>query len=235
MSISLQDSAIKKIFREHFKGETPIIISHHEQKVLISNIKDKLNAMEGFYIFKTYSGYTKKELEQICCFKIISSSQYYRDQDFCLKFNKKNELIIEDGFRTNSPVYQLEQIYTLGEKMKLEYKRLDGNYIKKQNEKLKKQKIKELKHKAIIAKINQITREDKFEFQIREYATKVKLLVRLGKVEHMAIDIPYNKFQETLKKLRTTIQTIQELHDSGLRLKIHQTGYRDSNNWKSYK
>jgi hypothetical protein len=136
-----------------------------------------------------------------------------------------------------TPVYHLEQIYTLIDKMNAESKRLEANYLKRKQkreaDRLKKQKIKSLKHKAIIAKINEIAQEDKFEFYLKKYATKVKLVVRLAESEKMEIDIPYAQFQETLKNLRVTIQTLKDLRHAGVTFKIRNLSYREPE-WSYY-
>jgi hypothetical protein len=235
MDMPLHDNTIKKIFREQFKGEMPLIKFGAEKNALISNIKQKLSAMAGFTLLKTSSYRHYRKNEAVCCFQIRSSSKYYRDQEFCLKFNEQHELIIEEGYWRNSPVYHLDQIYTLGEKMKVEYKRLEANYLKREKNKLKKQKIKELKHKAIVAKIIEFAKADKFEFSVEESATKVKLLVRLAESEILAIDIPYEQFQDTLKNLQVTIKTVRKLRDSGTPFQVfsYPRGYWEPE-WISY-
>ncbi|MDM8562054.1 hypothetical protein QUF54_01735 [Candidatus Marithioploca araucensis] len=52
----------------------------------------------------------------------------------------------------------------------------------------------------------------------------------------MKIDIPYDKFQETLQNLRTTIQTILALRDSGITFQIrsYPPRYYDEPTWESY-
>jgi len=229
----LHDSTIKKIFREHFKGEKPIVKYGAEQKEFLSNTKNKLNTMSGFNVLKKpkHKIYTKPA--NICCFQIPSSSEYYSEEEFYLSFNDKNEFIIE-GYRwITSPVYSIEQLYTLPDKMEREYKRVEANYLKRKNKSLKKQKIKELKHKAIIARINEIAKEDKFKFYIVEYQTKVKLVIRLTESERMEINIPYDKFQDRLKNLRVTIQTVRKLYDTGLTFQI-QSYPEDSSEWISF-
>jgi hypothetical protein len=183
-----------------------------------------------------YYKYRNKNHDEVCCFKIISSSKYYCDQEFGLVFGEQNELIIQDRRWLDSPVYHLQQIYTLSDKMKLEYKRLEKNYLKREGVRLKKQKVKDLKHQAIIAKINQIAKEDKLKFSVIEYTNKVKLIICLAHAEEMVIDIPYDKFQETLKNLRTTIQTIRELRESGITFEIrtYPAAYYSEPYWTSF-
>jgi hypothetical protein len=237
MKSFLQNSTIKKIFREHFKtDDTPIIRTGLEKRVLLSTINQKLSTISGVKMLNPANFYRLQasQYEEICYFKILSPSQYYRDQEFYLKYNEQNELQINERYSLSTLVYHLEEIYTLRDKVIKEYQRLEKNCLKKENEKLKRQKIKDLKHKAIIAKINEIAREDKLQFYIKEYTTKVKLIIRLAKSEQMAIDIPYGKFQETLKNLRITIQTIRALRESGITFKIHHyPSYREPR-WISY-
>ncbi|OQY56285.1 MAG: hypothetical protein DRR08_02505 [Candidatus Parabeggiatoa sp. nov. 2] len=123
-------------------------------------------------------------------------------------------MIIEDGYWYQSPVYNIDQIYRLFDKMKREW--LEANYLKRESARFKKQKVKVLKHKAIIAKINQIAKEE----NIRKYVKKVKFIIYLAKAEEMEIDIPYDQFQDTLKNLCVTVQTIRELRDSGVSFQI---------------
>ncbi|MDM8559756.1 hypothetical protein [Candidatus Parabeggiatoa sp. HSG14] len=244
MKNSLQTSTVKKIFREHFKGEVPIVKYDTEKKMLISEIEQKLRTMTGFVISDRYYRY-RSELNESCYFQVHSPSEHYEYPEFTVTFNEQNELIIKKWSGLNSKVYELEQIYTLFDKMTSEFKRLDANYlknrskseseqVKRENEQIKRKKIKDLKHKAIIAKIHEIAKEDQLEFYIRKYITKVKLVIRLAESEKMEIDIPYSKFQEIMQNLRTMIQTIREFHKSGITLKMRRTGYRDPE-WISYK
>jgi len=252
MDISLHTRTLKKILQEHFKGETPIVrYDFKEQNQFLAAIKEKLRMMDGFELSEEerfYPRFFASEFKETCLFTIHSSSKYYSSQDFVLKFNDMNVFIINANYNINSPVYDLEQIYTFSDKMESEYKRLDKIYVRtektreknkaerhkqKENNSIKRKKVKSLKEKAIFAKINEIAKEDKFEFYIEKYITKVKLMVRLTKTEQMEIDIPYGKFQEALQNLRVTIKTIQELRDSGIVFKIRRVSYRDTQ-WISF-
>jgi hypothetical protein len=165
-------------------------------------------------------------------------SQYSFDRAV-LKFNDQDELIIEERWDLiSTPVYHLEQIYTFADKVKRESEKLEAISLKRQEKRkvevLKKEKIKALKLKAIVAKIKEIAREDKFEFYIdKHYATKVKLVVRLAEKEKIEIDIPYNKFQDAVKNLRVTIQTLKDLHSSGITFKIRFLSFCEPK-WISY-
>jgi hypothetical protein len=232
MPIYLHDSTIKKIFRVHFRGETPITIpAGPEQAELLIELKNQLSTRPSTVSSISIS------MERGCCFEIISSSPYYHNQGFCVKFNEHHELIISTKFywSIDSPVYQLEQIYTLIEaKMPVEYERLHKLRAEQTNNVIKRKKIKSLKHTAILATIHEIAKEDKFEFRIYEYANKVKLIVRLTKMEQLEVDIPYSRFQETLKNLRDTIQQIRGYYELGLTFKVRSYLRERNPQWIQY-
>ncbi len=245
MNASLQTSTVKKIFREQFKGEVPIVKYGDDKHRLISEIKQKLSTMTGFSISdRYYYPRYRTELDEICTFKVRSPSEHYDYPEFTVRFNDQNELIIEKWSGLNSKVYELEQIYTLFDKMTLELKRLDANYlknrttrasdqVKRQNDQIKRKKIKALKHKAIIAKIHEIAKEEKLAFYVIEYVTKIKLAISLDDSEKLEIDIPYRQFQEILQNLRVMIKTVKEFYDLGITLKMQRHTYRQPD-WISY-
>jgi hypothetical protein len=233
MPIYLHESTIKKIFREHFRGETPITIpAEPEQVELLTELKNQLSTRTTGRVSSV-----SWSMQSGCCFEIISTSPYYQNQSFCVRFNKQHELIITTKFywSINSPVYQLEQIYTLIEtKMPVEYDRLNKLRAEQTNNVIKRKKIKSLKHTAILATIHEIAKEDKFEFRIHEYANKVKLIVRLTKTEQLEVDIPYSRFQETLKNLRDTIQQIRGYYELGLTFKVRSYLRERNPQWIQY-
>lgn len=232
MPIYLHDSTIKKIFREHFRGETPITMpAGPEQIELLTELKNQLSTRTGRVSSISVS------MQSGCCFEIISSSPYYRNQGFCVRFNERNELVISTKFywSINSPVYQFEQIYTLIEaKMPVEYDRLHKLRAEQTNNVIKREKIKSLKHTAILATIHEIAKEDKFEFRIHEYENKVKLIIRLTKTQQLEIDIPYSRFQETLKNLRDTIQQIRGYYELGLTFRVRSYLRERNPQWIQY-
>jgi len=89
----LQKSTIKKILREQFKADRLIIKHGSEKELLISEIEQKLSTINGLEVSDVPNSMYGK-LEEVCFFKILSSSQYYYDQNFCLNFGKQDELNI---------------------------------------------------------------------------------------------------------------------------------------------
>jgi len=217
--MSLNSRTVAKILREHFTGETPIIKNASEHQTFISSLQTKIEKIKG--IEKPFFYHSSNEPN--CHFSIKDESSFYDNNDFTIKFNQNNELFITHN-RNSANIYQLEQIYSFIDKIKLEYDN-------KQARQLKKEKINKLKQLAIIGNIKKIAKEDKFDFYTLEYATKLKLIVHIGSGKIIEIDIPYGKFQDSLKDLRSLIQTIRELQKSGLTFRFKSNSRYQHDSW----
>jgi len=184
----------------------------------MTSIKSQLEKSKGIIISIYYSR-RDNEPDKLCHFEVSDKEDgYYNSDSFTLKFNENNELMIKH-FSSRAMVYQIEQIYTFIDRLKVEYQ-------KKKARQLKREKINKLKQQAIVAKVKEIAKEDRFEFSVREYSIKLKLTVRIEGGKIVEFDIPYNKFQEVLKDLRSVIQDIRELQKSGISFKIRNDSGR---------
>jgi len=212
------------MLREHFIGDRHLTKNLFEHKECLSSIKDELKKIKGVDMSHRRSS-LDKDLEQVHFVvqeEDDSSGYYYRDDSFTIKFNKQNQLIVEDFIDSYGIVYQIEQIYSFIDRVK-------EAHDKKKTRELKTKKINKLKQQAIIAKIKEIAKEDQFDFYIREYQRKLKLAVRIEGDKLIEVDIPYGQFQDILKDLRSLIQTLRELQKSGINFKLKtdsgDTGY----------
>ncbi|MEN8218339.1 MAG: hypothetical protein ABFS56_18615 [Pseudomonadota bacterium] len=217
--MSLNSRSIAKILREHFTGETPLIKNAFEHQAFISSLQSEIEKIKGIEKHSFYRSFKDNEPEPNCYFSIRDDSCFYSYNSFTIKFNQSNELIITHN-RNRANVYQIEQIYTFIDRIKQEYDNKNAR-------KLKKEKINKLKQLAIIGNIKKIAKEDKFDFYTQEYATKLKLIVQIESGKIIEIDIPYSQFQDTLKELRSLIQSTRELQKSGLTFRLKsRTGYK---------
>jgi len=219
--MSLNSRTIAKILREHFTGETPIIKNAFEHQAFISSLQTEIEKIKG--IEKPYFYRSSSEPEPNYQFSIKDDSSFYDYDSFTIKFNQSNELIITHN-ESRANVYQIEQIFSFIDRIKQEYDN-------KKARQLKKEKINKLKQLAIIGNIKKIAKEDKFDFYTREYATKLKLIVQIELGKIIEIDIPYSQFQDTLKELRSLIQTIRELQKSGLTFRLKSTAKYKHSSW----
>ncbi|KHD10248.1 hypothetical protein PN36_19565 [Candidatus Thiomargarita nelsonii] len=217
--MSLNSRSIAKILREHFTGETPIIKNAFEHQAFISSLQTEIEKIKGIEKRSFYD----KEPEQKYDFSIKDESCFYDYDYFTIKFNQSNELIMSHN-GSRATVYQIEQIFSFIDRIKQEYDNKNARQLKKE-------KINKLKQLAIIGKIKKIAKEDKFDFYTREYATKLKLIVEIELGKIMEIDIPYSEFQDTLKELRSLIQTIKELQKLGLTFRFKSSSKYKHASW----
>lgn len=89
-------------------------------------------------------------------------------------------------------------------------------------DKLKKQKIRDLKTQGIIAKLNEIATEDGFTFYYHQIPTRVKLTVELPAQKLLRIDVPFSNFQEVMQQVRPFIKSCRELAATGIGFAIEK-------------
>jgi hypothetical protein len=230
--MSLNSRTVAKILRETFTGEQPIIKDAFEHKAFIASIKENLKNIKRLDFSSHYSSHTEKDKDLYCYFSVKENDEdrywYYSSDSFTIKFNQHNQLMIEQHLDSFAMVYHVDQIYAFIDKLKLAHQ-------EKNARRLKKKKINGLKQQAIIAKIKEIAKEDQFDFFTREYDKKLKLTVRIKDGSIMEIDIPYGKFQDILKDLRSLIKTVRELQKGGIIFKLKSSsGYKSRSGWTTY-
>jgi len=143
---------------------------------------------------------------------LIIHNPYVRDYNWCyIEFNN-NKLSFSNHYAHG--------YFKNIEKLKLFIAKLHEKFDEENNKKIKKEKINKLKANAVVASIQTMAEEEGFEYSFTYDKTKINLLVRLSKTNALNIYIPYGKFQEVLQKVRDTIKTIRNLHDSGIIFKI---------------
>ncbi len=219
--MSLNFRTVTKLLREHFIGDIPITKNLFEQKEFLLSLKDDVKKIKGLDMSRYYHSEDKESEDIHFMVKEDHDSGYYSYQgdSFTLKFDEQNRLIVEYYTNTYGVVYQVEQIYSFIDKVK-------EAHDKKTARRLKTKKINKLKQQAIIAKMKEIAKEDQFDFFVREYERKLKLGVRIEGNKLVEIDIPYGKFQDILKDLRSLIKTLTELQQSGINFKLRNDSGR---------
>ncbi len=93
-------------------------------------------------------------------------------------------------------------------------------------DKLKKQKMRDLKTQGILAKLNEIAKEDGFKFHAEQTPTRVKLTVELPEKKLLNVDIPFSNFQEIMQKVRPFIKNSREIAETGIAFTIEKVKRR---------
>lgn len=155
----------------------------------------------------------------VCEFSLRHPSERsYRGTQFRLMLNKQGELTITH-YSIIAVVSSIEELLSF---IAACQERLERQHAQKS----KRKKVRHLKTQAIIARVKKLAQEDKFDFFTETDTVKLKLYVKLSQEEFVEVHIPFNKFQAVLPQLRTTIQSLKELHGLGIKFKLNSTRHR---------
>lgn len=212
--MSLNYTKFQKLLRVHFEDiKNPIIEknkSKHES--FFTDLIAQFEKSEKYNWDIITASSMNESYEKVLRFNIIDpdSTYYYINDSFDIYFTNNNEFKINGRYD-----FTKEAILSFVEILHKEYKI-------KQNKKLKREKIKDLKKKVIISSIKEMAKEDGFEYSISSDTQKVKLHVRIQKTNYILIEIPYGKFQDALLQIRETIKGVEDLFKNGLKIQVRK-------------
>jgi hypothetical protein len=130
-----------------------------------------------------------------------------------IQFNELGQLVMfEDGYKKSCPIDFKTLPLIINEMFKV--------HDIEEADKKKKQKMRDLKTQGILARFNEIAKEDGFEYTHEQSTTKVILRVQLPKNKALLVDVPFSNFQEVMQNVRDLIKNIQELTTKGISFRI---------------
>ncbi len=215
--MALDIRSISKLLKEGFSEASPMRVDPTEREQLGEAITQQLARIEGV---ETKSYHYMSEADRarlVCTFSLAeaSSSYYYATKNaFGLVLDEHDILILKTAHRDiQAIVSDVDEIIQLVMQIK---RRL----ARRQAQKAKRDKVRDLKTQAIIAQVKQLAKAEQFDFMTRTDSQKLKLFVKLSDRDAIEIHIPFTQFQQILPQLRATIASLRELHNSGLRFNI---------------
>jgi hypothetical protein len=132
-----------------------------------------------------------------------------------LRFDKLGRLCFDKDYgNTDRPV----DFSTLQQVINEVFNLLEMN----EADKLKKQKMRDLKTQGILAKLNEIAKEDGFEFEYEQIPTRIKLTIKLPEKKLLHIDILFANFQEVMQQVRPFIKNCREIAETGIGFSIEK-------------
>lgn len=216
--MAIPDPTLRRLFREHFSGASPIQVTTEQRAALATQIQQHLTGMKYLQLERnTYYTDQREKDRFVCAFSInepVGLRRYVRSTNFTLKANERNQLTIT-SWRNNALVSSLDEISAFVTACQEAVER-------KIAQKSRSQKVRDLKAQAIVAQVKKIAKEDKFDFYTRTDTQKLTLYVRLSDKESVEMQIPFPKFEEVLPQLRVSIQSVRELHERGIKFKVSQ-------------
>ena len=226
---------VKKIFRKILGKSTPLVIESKEEQVkfiddLIAVIHSPLANCEygKSWNQETKNYVTDKSLANIEIYRI---GGHYRELTLYILF-KENVAVVNSYKIKDTPFGSIDDIAKLVVEHQKEFVLQEERDKHKEDNSKKRSKIKNLKYKAIIAKIEEIAENENFEYEMEALVSKVKLNIRLDKNEYLEISVPYSNYQEVLQEVTNAYHAILNLKQKNVPIKVKFSIYTDGMKWK---
>jgi hypothetical protein len=207
---------IQKIVTDLSKNSIPIYAhTQREKEALFEKIKTLLEADKRLTTkFSRYRGNedTDWKTSLVIFFKAYDTN--YSSIPY-LKFDKLGRLCFDKDYED---IYRPVDFSTLQKVINEVFTLLEMN----EADKLKKQKMRDLKTQGILAKLTEIAKEDGFEFDYEQIPTRIKLTIKLPEKKLLHIDILFANFQEVMQQVRPFIKNCREIAATGIGFSIEK-------------
>jgi len=238
--MELSYKIVEKIFSKFSNNKKGLFIETFEQqKFFIDDLKKQLEAkrIEVVYFKEWIHNENQYKTSEVGLeVKLVEKKVNYWSNNFKIRFDKKKNLYANSVYRDE--IYYIESIndiFLLIDEFNKQFDIADINEVKKKNNEIKREKIKDIKKNAILAKIEQISLEYNFEYTVELFVSKVKILIRLTKNDYMEIDVPFSNFQNILQQVTKAYIAVKELKDNNVPLKVKTSNQTNRIKWKTKK
>ncbi|MBK9617257.1 MAG: hypothetical protein IPO35_17810 [Uliginosibacterium sp.] len=234
-----RDADFDRFYDKAFKDSVPIVAEDAEAQIRCLNDICARMEQSGDFSISPFSGkkvqhYAKTEIEGCSTrmsFTVNLSIKEYADTTFSLEF-KGNTLYLSKSYGRKFPVQDYSQLLIFKNEMELTAAKEWAIEKAKRDKQAKQEKLKQLKHNAIIGSIKAAAQEHGFEFMIEDGNARIVLYIRLAKWDYIQIFIPYKSFQEVLPHISETYLYIRKLRDIGVKIKTGASTKIKESDWK---
>ncbi len=217
--LKLPQPSIRKLFREDFAGRQPIRVNRAKLPDESKHWEDLLRQIEGVHVTR-HPGDKDSRSRTLCRFTIPddqSDADYWRSDELRLEYDDQGRLTIQSYQRRSrshsAAVSDIDEIRTFVRHVRQRYSRRHAAAKKRE-------KVRQFKSKAIIARVKKLAKDEAFDFATINDSVKIRLFVKLSPRDMIEISIPFKQFEKILPKLRATIESLRELYGEGLRFKV---------------
>ncbi|MCA9140524.1 MAG: hypothetical protein KDB00_27320 [Planctomycetales bacterium] len=215
--------SIRKLFREDFSGESPVVIDRARLPKESKHWRGLIEQIDGVHVTQ-HPGDKDSRSRTLCRFTIPepnTGGQYWRSDELRLEYDSESRLTLH-SYRARES--ELSAVVSNVDEIKMFVRHVLAHYARRQAGAKKREKVRDFKSKAIIAQVKKLAKEERFDFAASGDTVKLRLYVKLSNYDLMEISVPFKQFEKMLPKLRATIQSLRELYAEGLRFKIMPIG-----------
>jgi hypothetical protein len=211
--MTIPTPSIRKLFREHFPGEEPLRLSRDERQALAAALRQRFAGDDWVETEKEHWLSKEQQARHVHSFTLKDPdgpSYTYFSNTFRLMHDDGRIVIESSRSRLSAPVSSLDEVvsFILEGKRRLERQRALRS---------RREKVRGFKHAALVAKLKEMAREEKFDFATEATQQRVKLWVRLNE-NGDALEIVFapKRLQDVLPRLPGVIRALRESWEAGL-------------------
>jgi len=235
--MSITWRSLQKLLRDNISGSNPLEVSPEQAQELAEDLLARVDSLPGAQRNDSCFHYQQRSQlvpgssepppsPTLCCCVLLEESRdrwYHHQTHLHVLRTPDRQLWVNLGLqRSQAPISDIGEVVALAQAFLQRVEQQKARVVKRQ-------KQRDLKQQAILAQVRKIAKEDQFDFATDVDSVKLKLIVRLSENDYFAIEIPFNRFKEVLPNLRTAIQALRQVYNSGVRFKTHlKRGYRRS-------
>ncbi|MEZ4728531.1 MAG: hypothetical protein R3E79_15465 [Caldilineaceae bacterium] len=207
-----------QLTRTYFSGKSPIQVARDERAVLAQRLGEQLAALNHIKL-ETHP-YHRSEEERnryLCAFRLdLPNGRPWSlaNLRFTLKLDAQGQLLITDG-KKEALVSSLAEVVAFARR----YQELAEQYHAQASQR---QKVRDLKTKAILAQVKKLAKEERFSYYAEPQTRKLDLHIKLAGKKYLTLTIPFAQFQEVVPLIRNAITTLRELSEHQIRFVVSE-------------
>ena len=148
----------------------------------------------------------------------------HREVTCSMRFGKNNDLSIH-LYPDEHHLGDVSQLIALKNAIQKAAIVANEKAIESKANSLKRDKIKELKKKAIIAKALELVQLENVPYVIDDsFTTKIVVFIRLSETVRLEVNVPYSNYQIVLQNTQAAIKAIREFADKGIAINVRTSG-----------
>lgn len=207
-----------QLTRSYFSGKSPILVAENERTALAQRLGEQLAALNHIKL-ETHTYYRSEEekVRYVVSFRVNfpkGRAWSLAYTSFTLKLDAQGQLLITDG-KKEAVVSNLAEVVAFARR----YQELADQSHAQESQR---QKVRDLKTKAILAQVKKLAREERFSFYAVPQTRKLDLHIKLAGKKYLTLTIPFAQFQEVVPLIRNAITTLRELSAQQIRFYVSE-------------
>jgi len=202
---------IKKpqLTRTHFPGKAPMLVGCKDRTALAQRLSDQSLPLTHIKLeTHTYHRSEEERNRYLCAFRLdLPNGRPWAlaNLRFTLKLDAQGRLLITDG-KKEALVSSVAEVVAFARR----YQELAEQH---HAQSVQRQKVRDLKTKAILAQVKKLAKEECFAFYAVPQTRKLDLHIKLAGKKYLTLTIPFAQFQEVVPLIRNAITTLRELSE----------------------